>query len=316
MSRPLALPVRLFSQQSTRQNFSTQCLRQKTGYMPLDSNIKQQWHKPATRSFATSPKSHAAGGQAPRMRQPAQPSVTRMQREQQEAMVRDGKLPDDVGLLQDTFVLPRNPTDRHNWRLRKKWFKVRFTELYSLLAYKWLVVRPRPKLEISKIAPMAAKMHESMYKDFAAGNMAAMQNDVCTGLFGSLRARVQQRKPNTFLRWSIKKHLSAPKLCSYKAAVLPGGKGELNTERNAQIQAVVKLHTLQSLQHAQRIAKREGIKGALVTREENLGPEEEKESVEYIVVQRSMRKGKLNPWQIWGFTNETTLEQVDREAAK
>lgn len=229
-------------------------------------------------------------------------------------MVAAGKLPDDVGLLQDTFVLPRAHSDRWSWRLRKKWLKTRFTEIYSAFAYKF-VVKPRPKLELSKIAPLAAKLHEQMYTDFAAGNLAAMQNEVCSGLFGSLRGRVLQRKPNTYLRWSIKKQLSAPKLCSYKAAVLPGGKGELNTERNSQIQAVVRLHTLQSLQHVQKTAKREGIKGAMVTKEENVGPEEEKESVEYIVVQRSMRKGKLNPWQVWGFTNETTLAEIERAEA-
>ena len=125
-----------------------------------------------------------------------------------------------------------------------------------------------------------------------------------------------QRAPNTFLRWSVKKQLSAPKLCSFKAAALPYEKSQDSTERNAQIQAVVKLHTLQSLQHAQKVSKREGktnkSAGKVVTIEEDVGAEEEKESVEYVVVQRTLRKGKMGPWQIWGFADEMTLSQLKK----
>lgn len=46
-------------------------------------------------------------------------------------MMRSGAFPEDIGLLPDTFVLPRDPTDRWSWRLRKKWLKVRFVDLYG-----------------------------------------------------------------------------------------------------------------------------------------------------------------------------------------
>ena len=95
---------------------------------------------------------------------------------------------------------------------------------------------------------------------------------------------------------------------------MPGPKGESAEERNAQIQAVVKLHTLQSLQHVKKVAKRVGQK--LVTSEELIGAEEEKESVEYVVLQKTLRRGKMNNWQVWGFTNETSLNQLLREDAK
>lgn len=65
------------------------------------------------------------------MRQPAQPSVSRSQKEQQAAMMRSGQFPDDIGLLPDTFILPRNNNDRWSWRLRKKWLKVRFVDFYG-----------------------------------------------------------------------------------------------------------------------------------------------------------------------------------------
>jgi protein MBA1 len=251
----------------------------------------------------------------PKMRQPAQPSIQRAQKEQQAAMIRAGMVPDDVGLLQDTFVLPRAPTDRWSWRLRKKWLKTRFVDLYGMVAFKWILVKPRPQLEIFKIAPKAAQMHKAMYTAFAGGDLDAVKEKVCTGLFGSLRARVMQRAPNTSLRWAVKKELSAPVLCSFKSAVLPGPKGESSSERNAQIQAVVKLHTLQSLQHVKRVSKREGAQNLIVAKEENVGAEEEKESVEYVVVQRTLRKGKLGEWMIWGFTDETTLAMVEKEEA-
>lgn len=182
-----------------------------------------------------------------------------------------------------------------------------------MLAFKWLV-KPRPKFELATIAPKASEMHREMYGAFAAGNLESVQSKVCTGLYGSLRGRVQQRAPNTYLRWSVKKQLSSPRLCSFKAAVLPGPKGESAEERNAQIQAVVKLHTLQSLQHVKKVAKRVGQK--LVTSEELIGAEEEKESVEYVVLQKTLRRGKMNNWQVWGFTNETSLNQLLREDAK
>ena len=96
--------------------------------------------------------------------------------------------------------------------------------------------------------------------------------------------------------------------------MLPGPKGERDDERNAQIQAVVKLHTLQSLQHVKRVTKR--VNNKIVTQEELIGAEEEKESVEYVVVQKTLRKGKMNNWQLWGFTNETSLSQLLKEDAK
>jgi protein MBA1 len=296
MSRPLALPIRLV-------NSSTQCLRQqRSGFVPLrntttinsSSTTTRQWTPPAKRSFAsTAPARGMIRGQ---MKQPAQPSISRSQKEQQEAMIRSGQVPHDVGLLQSTFVLPRAPADRWSWRLRKRWAWVRMLDIYGMAAFKWLV-KPRPNFELTTIAAKAAEMHKEMYGAFALGNIEAVQAKVCTGLY-----------------WSVKKQLSAPKLCSFKAAVLPGPKGESKEERNAQIQAVVKLHTLQSLQHVKKVAKR--VNKQMLTMEEPVGAEEVKESIEYIVVQRTLRRGKMNDWQVWGFTNETTLNQILREDAK
>lgn len=173
-----------------------------------------------------------------------------------------------------------------------------------------MLVKPRPQFGIRDLPSKAAAMHSEMYTAFASGNLESVSGKVCTGLFGSLRGRVAQRAPNTYLRWSVKKQLSAPKLVSFKAAVLPGPPGELKEERNAQVQAVVRLHTLQGLQHVKRVTKRKGDK--ISTEEELVGPEEEKESVEYVVLQRTLRRGRTNDWQVWGFANETDLQTLQR----
>ena len=150
MSRPLALPIRLV-------NSSTQCLRQqRSGYVPLRNTTTattRQWTPPTKRSFAsTTPTRSMMRGQ---MKQPAQPSISRAQKEQQEAMIRSGQVPDDVGLLQDTFILPRAAGDRWSWRLRKKWMWTRMLDAYGMVAFKWLV-KPRPKFELATIAPKAS----------------------------------------------------------------------------------------------------------------------------------------------------------------
>ncbi|KAM0718183.1 hypothetical protein Q7P37_006515 [Cladosporium fusiforme] len=321
MSRPLSLPIRLLSQ-NARQSPSTQCLRQRsTGYASLSTATfntstttttrQQRFTAPSKRAFTTTPRCQAAV--RPQMRQPSQPSLNRSQQEQQDAMMRSGQFPDDIGLLPDTFVLPRN-ADRWSWRLRKKWLKVRFVDAYSFLAFKYFLVKPKPQFDLRQLPSKAAAIHKEMYSAFAAGDLNPMTNKVCAGLLGSLRGRVAQRAPNTYLRWSIKKQLAAPKLVSFKAAVLPGPQGEAKEERNAQVQAVVRLHTLQTLQHVKKTTKRSGRE--LKVAEELEGPEEEKESVEYVVLQKTLRRGKMNPWRVWGFTNETDLKQVELEDKK
>ena len=41
-----------------------------------------------------------------------------------------------------------------------------------------------------------------------------------------------------------------------------------------------------------------------------------KESVEYFVVQKSLRKSKEGPWKLWGQTEEMTLDKLARQERK
>lgn len=187
-------------------------------------------------------------------------------------------------------------------------------QIHSFLIFKFYLVKPRPNLDLFRLPSTAAALHSEMYTAFAGGDLSPVAHKVCEGLLQSLKMRVSQRKPNSYLHWEVKKQLSRPKLCSFKAVALPGRKDEPKDERNTQVQAVVRLHTLQGLRHVQRVAKRVGK--SLETHEE-MGPEESKESIEYIVLQQSLRKGRgSGQWQVWGFTNETSLAKVQKEAGE
>lgn len=178
-------------------------------------------------------------------------------------------------------------------------------------------IKPHLKLRPWAIAPMAAEMHKKMYEQFASGDFLGRDPPMCEGLLASLRTRVGNRQVNTWLKWTLHKYLSKPRLVSYKVVVMPGEKGVSRREQSGLQQAVVRIHSLQSLQHMKRESVR-GDDGKLVTRETpiegaaNMGGKDGKETVEYIVVQKWLRRGKHGPWMIWGTTGETTLRDLDK----
>ena len=67
----------------------------------------------------------------PSVRQKAQPSQARTQKEQEAAALRSGRFPEDVGILPDTLILPSSPAERWKWSMRKKWAKTRVAEFYA-----------------------------------------------------------------------------------------------------------------------------------------------------------------------------------------
>lgn len=194
------------------------------------------------------------------------------------------------------------------------------------ITYRFFMVRPRPRLQLSQIPSIAKDLHHTMYTHFAAGNLQPVEGQICDGMLKSLRARLQQRAPGTSLKWTLHKHLSRPRLVSYKAAVLPPGKHETSRERNGLAQAVVRIHSLQSLQHVKRVSTRDA-QNRLTTRDVVVDaqgrelpplaagavPKDAKEAVEYIVVQRSLRKSREGPWKLWGTAEETTPARLKKK---
>lgn len=269
----------------------------------------------------------------PRTNRQTQPSMLLQKKQVTEKAMRDGQMQDDLGLLPDTFVLPRwknMPSPLSNfkgWR-RLQWYrlKVRVQEVLSGLLYRFWMVRPTPRVHWSKIPGQAEELHKRMYTLFAEGNLVGMESRICSGLLSSLKARLGQRVANTHLRWTLHKYLSKSRIMSYKSAVIPAAKGETSRERNGVVQVVVRIHSLQSLQHVKRVTARDqrgksvvkevvvDAQGREVPESEGAGavPKDAKESIEYFVVQKSLRKSKEGPWMVWGTAEEMTLDRLKK----
>lgn len=76
-------------------------------------------------------------------------------------------------------------------------------------------------------------------------------------------------------------------------------------------QAVVRIRSVQSLQRIRRVRGKDG-KARDVVEEGSIGGEG-KEVTEYFVVQRMTRRGEVGDWKVWGTTEETTLEKLDKK---
>ncbi|KAK3674390.1 hypothetical protein LTR78_005859 [Recurvomyces mirabilis] len=277
-----------------------------------------------------------AGGQK------SAPSMSIQLKKAREQAMRAGQIPNDLGLLPDTFIQPRGknlPSWFTNfngrWVMEKRKLKLRSVEFFSAVMYRYFMVRPRPRLELGKIPGIAKDLHREMYERFAAGDLTPMEGRICDGMLGSLKRRMAQRAPNTRLLWTVHRYLSSPKRMSYKAAAMPRQKGATLADASGLVQAVVRIHSLQSLQHVKKISER-GERGKMTVREvvvdaqgretpldefvkkqAEVGvPEGAKETIEYLVVQKNLRKGKEGPWIVWGTVEETTLDKVKKQGRK
>ncbi|KAK5133452.1 hypothetical protein LTR08_007694 [Meristemomyces frigidus] len=264
------------------------------------------------------------------------PSMALQVEEQRRKALREGLIPDDMGLLPGTFIMPRGKNRpswlrdfKGRWRMEKARWWQRAQEVFSAFMYRYVMVRPSPRLHLRSITGIAKDLHRDMYTNFASGNLAPIESRLCEGIFGSLKRRISQRPLNTGLKWTLHKHLSKPRLASYRPGIQPGQKGGSRTEVNGVVQAVVRIHSLQSLQHTKRVSLK-GANGKTLVREivvdahgrelqpvaEGAVPKDAKEAVEYFVIQQNVRKSKAGPWKIWGTAEEMTLEQIRKQDKK
>ncbi|KAF2453117.1 hypothetical protein BDY21DRAFT_147275 [Lineolata rhizophorae] len=183
---------------------------------------------------------------------------------------------------------------------------------------------------------LACKMHEEMYKAFAAADDAHLHRLTCAGLHSSLRARLAARPPRTAYTWRLLRHARRPRLVSVVAAPLPDA---FAPPRSFLMQAVVLLRSRQALtRRAVRPEPGVGVAAAGRRRQPQQqqqqqqqqqggkGPEEgegerqqpfEHDAVEYLVLQKRMWGGKeevvgegLDGWRVWGFASETPLKDI------
>ena len=207
------------------------------------------------------------------------------------------------------------------------------TDVSSALNAWWVTPRPRKELELRKmldIPSIAKDLHREMYTAFAAGHLEAVEKTICSGMLYSLRSRIAARAPGTSMRWTLHKHVSKPKLMSYKVARIPTPKNAEKMGMNAYLQAVVRIRSIQSIKHVRLDKVRDGT--AFVTKEvvvdaqgrevrqdwasEDEIPPNAKESTEFLVVQRMVVFGKPGPWKVWGTTEEMTVERMKTDAMK
>ena len=153
------------------------------------------------------------------------------------------------------------------------------------------------KIQRGKVAPAALRLHRKMYSAFAEGDMDTIKALCTQGIADSFQARLQSRPKGERVEWDLLKYNKTPRVVSDRAARLP-------TDGFAVRQAVVKLNTRQRLTRYMR-------DGEVVP-----GSGKERDVVEYLVVQKLYRLWKEDPWKVWGTTEETTVQQLEKRDRK
>ncbi|KAI5364527.1 Putative inner membrane mitoribosome receptor Mba1 [Septoria linicola] len=322
-----------------RSHQSTCLLRQRTctaAFITLrDSHVRQTRSRPFSSSQC-----RAVGVQrmAGRGNQKAQPSMSIQQKQAMKKMTASGEVLDYIGLLQDTFVPPtgaKMPSLFSDFSGRRKIAWYQFKNYLVLTQSRFMAfwfVKPRLKLQVWKTPQIAKGLYESMYQAFAEGNIGPIEDKLSPGLRGSLKSRIAQRQPNTFLKWKLHKYIGPPERVSFKFA-MPDLKSP-NTQRTGIIQAVIRIKSQQSLLHMRRQRMKDPATRSTVVAEvpidrdgkEIVDFDEEVEErknmktmTEYFVIERTMIKGVLGQWRAWGTTEETdlgTLRKTEREKTK
>ena len=181
------------------------------------------------------------------------------------------------------------------------WYKllrVRTRDQVSLLVFKWSSPRDGSmfkravKLRSRQIAPTALGLYRQMYTAFAEGDVKMLRKICTDGLYDSFRARLAVRARGEKVQWELVKMNKPAQLISNRGA-------RIGMEGAGVRQAVVRICSRQRLTRFDR-------KGRII-------PEtgEERDVVEYVVVQKRFINWKEEDWQVWGTTMENVLEDMD-----
>ena len=176
--------------------------------------------------------------------------------------------------------------------------RLRWRDQFSLLVFKWAsprdgsLFRRKVKLRRSQIAPTALALYRQMYTAFAEGDSKTLR-EICTdGIYDSFLARIGARARGERVHWDLVKYNKRPKVVSNRAA-------RMGMDGAGIRQAVV------------RICSRQRLTRYTANGQKVPGTGEERDVVEYVVVQRKYWQWKEEQWQIWGTTEETSLEDVE-----
>ncbi|KAE9989103.1 hypothetical protein EG328_000034 [Venturia inaequalis] len=291
---------------------------------------RSAWRAPvcvheARRSFAVHHRkqaSKAGVGEKAAVQQPKGQNIQQSVKQQLKQSMRSqkdaSKIPDDMGLLPDTFIMPTGKNlpsifSEPKFRLQLAWkrTKRRFQDLLSAyLAYKLQVYRgvpyrdrpDRPSINILTIKPAALRLHKQMYTAYANGDTKVLE-EICTeGVRAIYLSKIEKRNQNSeTMKWELVSYKGRTKLCSMKAGGTPI---EIKNIPVGIQQAVVRIKSLQRLTVGTKMgAKAKGTKG---NDKEHIVWKEPTEKVvtEYFVIQRRLLQGVYEPWKAWGFVKE------------
>ncbi|KAG0138491.1 hypothetical protein HOY82DRAFT_142987 [Tuber indicum] len=200
----------------------------------------------------------------------------------------------DIGLLVDTFIMPTGKnlpslftSPKERFQLEGRRMKQKLMDLRDMLVFRYTTKHSLRPFQARKFGEA---LHKNMYAAFAVGDIDSLRAICGDGLLSSFRKRLSVRPSNVRMEWRLHRMLSQPRVVSSKAHHYVG----LGLNRR---QAVVRLHSLQSLAKVTL-----GKRGEVLSREGG----EEKEVVEYLVIEKKYDKDIESPWSVWGTTEETT----------
>ena len=120
--------------------------------------------------------------------------------------------------------------------------------------------------------------------------MATLESVCLEGLLDSFRNRIQVRPTKESLQWTLHKYIGFARIVSTNIV-------SLELEKSALYQVVVRIKSMQSLEKTPA----NGLASDTT---------EKKKTVEYVVLQRMLLRGKEGDWKIWGTVGESKVEDV------
>ena len=230
-------------------------------------------------------------------------------------MVRNDEIPDDLGVLEGTLIMPTGaalPSFFQSPQLRLKMefqrANRRVRDWLTVMAFKYSMGFWKYKVRFGRTAPTAMALHRQLYQALADGDRHEIADIAAEGLKKRLVDKVRARPDDVVLFWDLLRYIGRPRVVSHRASAIPLQEGE--TLSNYVRQAVVKVTSLQKLTRSIHSEERED------EGERNWEPpaETEKQVTEYVVVQKWCNRGNEGDWKIWGTVEETPVEKFDEVA--
>lgn len=150
---------------------------------------------------------------------------------------------------------------------------------------------------------------------FADGETSQIKALASDSLTHSMSMRLSHRPDTERLKWALNGYLKRPRLVSHRATSLPM---KIKGKEVGIRQAVVRIVSLQWLQRGELRSSRlhsQGTRGGnefwrLEQEDVKWEPKLEKIVAEYVVLQTMLIEGEEQPWKIWGFAEETKVEDL------